>query len=99
MIVRSAFERYPALAHIPFALVLLLVVVGMVRIGQYHWREGAALISLSLLAAGVMRAFLTAEQSGVIAIRGRTVDVLCYSAFGLLIMYVALTIAGGPFDA
>ncbi|MGH3449548.1 MAG: DUF3017 domain-containing protein [Haloechinothrix sp.] len=90
-------EHRPGLAHLPFGLVLVLVAVGMVRIYLYHWREGAVLIGASLLVAALLRAVLSDEQVGLIAIRGRAIDVLLYSGFGVMILFVALTITGGPF--
>lgn len=83
-------------AQLPFALVLGIVAVGFVRIAQYHWREGTVLIAGALLIAAVLRAVLPPERAGLIVIRGRGVDVLSYTVFGLLIAFVALTINKGP---
>lgn len=85
-----------ARAQLPFALVLGIVAVGFVRIAQYHWREGTVLIAGALLVAAVLRAMLPPERAGLIVIRGRGVDVLSYTAFGVLIAFVALTINKGP---
>ncbi|WP_199435173.1 DUF3017 domain-containing protein [Qaidamihabitans albus] len=75
---------------------MLLVAVAALRIWQYHWRQGAALIGGALLVAAVLRAALPDEQAGLLTIRSRFVDVLSYAGFGLLILFVALTITGGP---
>jgi hypothetical protein len=83
-------------AHLPFALVMAIVAAGFVRIAQYHWREGTVLIACALLVAAILRAVLSPEQAGLIVIRGRGVDVLSYSAFGVLILFVALTITRPP---
>jgi Protein of unknown function (DUF3017) len=83
-------------AHLPFGLVLAIVAVGFVRIAQYHWREGTVLVACALLVAAVLRAVLSPEQAGMIVIRGRGLDVLAYTAFGLMILFVALTITRGP---
>jgi hypothetical protein len=79
-----------------FGLVLAVVAVGMVRIVQYHWREGAVIIGGALLLAAGLRAVLPPEWTGLLGIRRRAVDVLTYSVFGLLMLAVALTITGGP---
>lgn len=84
--------------QVPFALVLALVAFAMVRIFQYHWREGAVLIAVALLLAALLRAVLADAGAGLIAIRSRRIDVLFYTGFGLLILFVALTITGGPLD-
>ncbi|MFD6793507.1 MULTISPECIES: DUF3017 domain-containing protein [Prauserella salsuginis group] len=83
--------------HAPLAAVLLLVAIGGVRIGMYHWRQGTALIGGALLVSAVLRVVLSDAQAGLLAIRSRVVDVLCYGTLGGLIVFDALTITGGPF--
>ncbi|RKT57641.1 DUF3017 domain-containing protein [Saccharothrix australiensis] len=88
---RSAAGR-----HLPFGLVLGVVALGLVRILQYHWRQGAVLIGVALLVAALLRLLVTDEQAGLIAIRGRGVDALLYSGLGFAVIVVAMTIIGGP---
>lgn len=95
----STNRRKPALVHLPFALVLLIVAVAALRISQYHWRQGAALIGGALLVAGLLRAVLPGEQAGLLAIRGKAVDVLSYGGLATLILFLTFTITGGPFDS
>lgn len=80
-----------------FLLVLLVAAVGVIRILQYHWREGAVLIGGALVVAGLLRAVLPGARVGLIAVRGRLVDVLAYAALAGMILFVALTLTGGPF--
>lgn len=82
--------------HLGFGAVLAAVLLGMVRILQYHWREGTAIIGVTLLLAAGLRAMLSPERAGLLAVRGRRVDVLTYGGSGLLILAIALTITGGP---
>jgi hypothetical protein len=84
--------------QMPFLLVMLVVAVAALRIGQYHWREGAVLIGGALMLAGLFRAVLPDEKAGLLAIRGRPVDVLTYGALSVLILFISLTITGGPFS-
>lgn len=84
--------------QLAFSLVLVTVMLGMVRIVQYHWREGAAIIGGALLLAAGLRATLSSDRAGLLAIRGRGLDVLTYGGFGLLVLAVALTITGGPLE-
>jgi Protein of unknown function (DUF3017) len=84
------------LAHLPFGLVLGVVAVGLLRIVMYHWRDGTVLIGAALFLAAALRAVLSNEQAGLILIRTRGVDVLTYSAFGAGMIFVAMTIEGGP---
>jgi DUF3017 family protein len=82
-----------------FGLILAVVIVGMMRVGQYHWREGTVIIGGALLLAAGLRAVLPPEWTGLLGIRRRALDVLTYSVFGLLMLAVALTITGGPLTA
>lgn len=82
--------------HLPFALVLGVAVLGFVRIFQYHWRQGAVLLGVSLLVAAVLRILVTDEQAGLIKIRGRGMDAFLYTSLGVLLIAVSLTVTGGP---
>jgi hypothetical protein len=91
-------RRKSGLVHLPFGLVLLIVAVAALRISQYHWRQGAALIGGALLVAGMLRAVLPEENAGLLAIRGKAVDFLSYLGLATMILFVTLTITGGPFS-
>ncbi|MDQ4092816.1 MAG: DUF3017 domain-containing protein [Actinomycetota bacterium] len=82
--------------QLAFGLVLAVVALGMVRIAQYHWREGTVIIGGALLVAAGLRLVLPPERTGLLGIRRRMLDVLAYGAFGVLMLAVALTIIGGP---
>lgn len=86
--------RLPAAArtHLAFALVLAVAAAGFVRIGQYNWREGATVLGGALLLAGVLRAVLPPERTGLLAIRSRALDVLTYAGLGFLVVATAVTI-------
>ena len=75
--------------HAPAALVLVIAAVGMVRVLTQHWREGAVLLGGALLVAAVLRMVLPTERAGLLAIRSRAIDVLCYSGFGLAMVVLA----------
>jgi hypothetical protein len=89
-------RRHPVLAHLPFGLVLAVVALGLFRIVLYHWRDGTGAIGVALFLAALLRALLTDEQAGLIAIRSRGVDVLTYMGFSASVIFVAITIEGGP---
>lgn len=90
-------RRQARFTQLPFAVVLLVVAVAALRIVQYHWREGAALIGAALLLAAVLRAVLPTARAGLLAIRGKVVDIVTYTGLAAAVLYVALTITGGPF--
>jgi hypothetical protein len=82
--------------QVPFAVVLLVAAAGIVRLVEYHWRQGAALLGGALLVAAVLRAVFPANRAGLLGVRGRAVDVLSYAGLGACMMFVAFTIQGGP---
>jgi hypothetical protein len=84
--------------HVPFAVVLLLLAAAALRTFQYHWREGAILVGVALFVAGLLRAVLPADKAGLLAIRGKKVDVVTCGLLCAAVLYIALTITGGPFD-
>ncbi|EWC62032.1 hypothetical protein UO65_2668 [Actinokineospora spheciospongiae] len=88
--------KHPALIHLPFGLVLAVVLVGLVRIVMYAWREGTVWIGLALLLAAGLRVLLRDEQAGLIAVRSRVIDAFLYGGFGTMVIAVAMTIEGGP---
>jgi hypothetical protein len=77
---------------VPFLTVVLVVVVALERAFTQHWREGAALLGAALLLAALLRVLLPTDRAGLLAIRGRPVDVLVYLAFGGVLVVLALTI-------
>ncbi|MDR7302600.1 DUF3017 domain-containing protein [Haloactinomyces albus] len=82
--------------HLPFSAVVLVALSGLVWVGMQHWREGAALLGGALLLAAALRTVVSTERVGLLAIRSRTVDILLYAGLGLLIVFIAVTIKGGP---
>nr|WP_130345794.1 DUF3017 domain-containing protein [Herbihabitans rhizosphaerae] len=89
----------PSIAiHVPFLLVMIVVVIAIVRISQYHWRQGGTLIGAAMVLAAALRAILPSDRAGLIAVRGRAVDTLLYGGLGLVIVFIALSIEGGPLD-
>ena len=53
------------------------------------------LLGVALLVAAVLRLALPAERVGLLAIRGKAIDVLCYSGFGVAMVALAVTITRG----
>lgn len=84
--------------YTPFVLVVAIAAAGIGLIFAYHWRIGSGLIGGSLLVAAGLRALLPERQLGLIALRRKLTDIVLYGGLGLLIVLVAATIIGGPFD-
>jgi hypothetical protein len=57
-----------------------------------HWREGAVLLGGALVVAAVLRLLLPTDRVGLLAIRSRPIDVLCYGGLGTVIAVLAMTI-------
>jgi hypothetical protein len=79
--------------HLPAGMVALIVALGMLRVLTQHWRQGALLIGGALLVAAVFRAVIPDDRIGLLAVRSRPVDVLCYSVLATLMIVVAVLIS------
>jgi Protein of unknown function (DUF3017) len=90
-------SRIPS--FLPAALVTAIVLAGMALVLTQHWRKGAVLLGAALLVAGLLRMLLPPEQAGLLAIRNRAIDVLCYSGFGVVMVVLAFTITRGSLSA
>ncbi len=84
---------------LPAALVATVAVVGMVLVVTQHWRRGAVLLGVALLVAAVLRMVVPPDRVGLLAIRSRVIDVLCYSGFGVVMVVLAVTITRGSLSA
>jgi hypothetical protein len=69
------------LAGVAAAFVYLLVEPG-------HWRRGTAALSVAVLFAALLRLVLPTTRVGLLAVRGRWADTLCYLLLGGLILAV-----------
>jgi hypothetical protein len=89
----SPRSRLPT--YVPIAVVAVIALVGMGLVFTQHWRRGAVLLGVALLVAAVLRLAVPAERVGLLAIRGKAIDVLCYSGFGVAMVALAVTITRG----
>jgi Protein of unknown function (DUF3017) len=87
--------RERAYRQAPMIAVLAIAAIGMQRVLTQHWREGAVVMAAGLLVAAVLRMVLAPERVGLLAIRSRPVDVLCYVGFGAAMAVLAATITRG----
>jgi hypothetical protein len=92
------WDRSRLPAFLPAALVAVITLVGMGLVLTQHWRRGAVLLGVALLVAAVLRMTVPAERVGLLAIRGKAVDVLCYSGFGVAMVLLAATITRGSLN-
>jgi hypothetical protein len=89
------WDRSRLPAFVPAVLVAVIVLVGLGLVLTQHWRRGAVLLGVALLVAAALRVVVPAERLVLLAIRGKAVDVLCYSGFGVAMVLLAATITRG----
>ena len=90
-----AWDKSRLPTFVPAALVAVIALVGLGLVLTQHWRRGAVLLGAALLVAAALRVAVPAERAGLLAIRGKAVDVLCYSGFGVAMVLLAATITRG----
>jgi Protein of unknown function (DUF3017) len=76
----------------PFTLVALLMVLSVLYllIWPDHWRRGVGIIAFAMFVAGVLRVVLPTQRIGMLAVRARWFDAVCYFALGVVIIGVSL---------
>jgi len=76
----------------PFLVVVAMILSSVVYmiIGPGHWRRGSGVIALAMLVGGLLRIVLPEEHIGVLAVRKRWIDAVCYLGLGVAILVVAI---------
>jgi hypothetical protein len=92
------YVRRPLLAglirQLPLLAVLLAVGIGLLVVTIGQWRQGLAMIGLTLVGAGVLRLSLPVRRVGFLAVRSRPMDVVLLVGSGLVLTVLALTVPG-----
>ncbi|MGE3287018.1 MAG: DUF3017 domain-containing protein [Pseudonocardia sp.] len=91
---RRAAPPWPPV-WLPAAFVYAIAAIGMLRVLTQHWREGAAFLAGSMLAAAVLRALLPEDRAGLLAVRSKVIDMTLYVGLGLVTLVLAVTITHG----
>lgn len=73
-----------------FLAVLLILAAGFIYLvfQPSHWRRGTGVMAVALLAAAVLRVCLRAYDAGLLAVRRKWVDAVCYLVIGGCILAV-----------
>jgi hypothetical protein len=81
------------LRNLPMLLVLALGGTGIAysAVVARHWLRGVLLLAVACALAGLFRLLLPVRQAGLLAVRGRMTDVVCY--VGLAVAITALGLA------
>jgi hypothetical protein len=72
----------------PFLAVLAVLIAAVVylTVEPSHWRRGAGIIGSAVLLAALLRLSLSRPRAGLLAIRNRGLDTVCYLLLGGLIL-------------
>jgi hypothetical protein len=94
---RAADADRPAagvLAWLPYLIVLAGVALGLSVAGQgsLHAGRGAAVVGGALLAAAVARLLLPPRYAGLLASRGKALDVAAFAVLGAAVLGAALSL-------
>ena len=82
------------LRNLPMVLVLAVGATGIAYSAAVprHWLRGVLLLAAACAIAALCRLLLPARQAGLLAVRGRLVDVLCYGGLAAAIIGFGLAL-------
>ncbi len=91
---RQSRLRTVDLRNLPLVLVLALAGTGIGYSAAVppHWLRGVLVFAGSMVIAGLLRLLLPARQAGLLAVRSRAFDVLCYCGAGVAIVALGLAL-------
>jgi hypothetical protein len=78
--------------QLPLLAVLLVSGSGLVAVSLHYWRKGLYVIGAGVALGSVLRLLLPTRRVGLLAVRGRTRDVLALGVLGLSIIVVAAVV-------
>ncbi len=84
---RAVFRR-----QWPVLTVAGIGLVAAVLVAAGFWRRGALLIGIGVGVAAILRLLLPEDRVGVLAVRGRTLDVATMATVCAAVVYIAWTI-------
>jgi len=73
--------------ELPFVLVVGIVALGFsyMLVASGHWLRGVTVMAAGMVFAGVLRIVLPNGRAGLLAVRSRFLDALCYLALGVAV--------------
>jgi Protein of unknown function (DUF3017) len=82
------------LRNLPIVLVLALGATGIAYSAAVppHWLRGVLLLAVACAIAGLFRLLLPVRQAGLLAVRARATDVLCYIGLAVAITVLGLAL-------
>jgi Protein of unknown function (DUF3017) len=76
----------------PLTLCCLVGLTGLVVLTFNDWREGVLIFAGGVLLAGLLRAVLSDDASGLLRVRGRMFDVMLLIGVGAAILLLGLIV-------
>ncbi len=76
----------------PLALVLLGLAAGLVVLSFYEFRVGSVILGVAIIFGGALRLVLPRERVGLLAIRGRPIDLVTMFGLGIVLTTVAVLV-------
>lgn len=64
----------------------------MAFVAAAYWRRGLVLVATAAVLGGVLRLVLPTRRAGWLAVRSRSVDVLCLGSFGIALAVIAIVV-------
>ena len=90
----SAGLRAVDLRNLPMLLVIALGATGIAYSAAVpqHWLRGVLLLAFACAVAGMCRLLLPVRQAGLLVVRSRLVDVVCYAGLAVAITSFGLAL-------
>jgi hypothetical protein len=90
----AARPAAPVLAWLPYLIVLAGVVTGLLVawLGTRHAGRGAGVVGGALLAAALARLVLPPRYAGLLASRGKALDVTAFAVLGATVLGIAISL-------
>jgi succinate-acetate transporter protein len=76
----------------PLALVLLGLAAGLVVLSFFEFRVGSVILGVAIIFGGALRLVLPRERAGLLAIRGRPIDLVTMFGLGIALTTVAVLV-------
>lgn len=78
--------------NLPLVAVLIVVVAAFVLVLADRWRRGALVLGGAMVLAALLRAVVSPDRVGLLAVRGRGFDVTAMALLGATIIGLAASI-------
>ena len=78
--------------ELPSLVVCLVAAAGLYWVWRHNWREGLFVLAAAFLAGSLLRLVLPARRVGLLAVRGRFLDVLFLGGLGAAVLLLAAVV-------